>query len=119
MKTIVVSKNSVHDVSTLQLIENLLTKELKKVLRIVQKEMPDQDIERTGDPLDRVSAMLSQQNEAASIARSIEGVNTITETLRRLRSDPSSFGICKTCKTTIPIERLEILPTTLTCTACN
>lgn len=43
----------------------------------------------------------------------------IDEALRRLYDSPESFGECRQCGTTISMERLEVVPETDLCAACQ
>jgi DnaK suppressor protein len=61
-----------------------------------------------GDPHDEVLDVLHWG--AASALREIE--------LALARMDAGLYGICGTCRGTIPLERLEILPMAVSCMTC-
>ncbi|MER5454782.1 TraR/DksA C4-type zinc finger protein [Micromonospora sp. NPDC002389] len=64
----------------------------------------------TGDPAEA-------HTNAALIAATRQSLEQITGALRRLAS--GSYGSCEKCGTTIPRERLEILPHARFCVPCQ
>jgi DnaK suppressor protein len=43
----------------------------------------------------------------------------IAEALSRLAEDPDEFGLCEDCEEAIPTRRLELMPWTTLCIACQ
>jgi DnaK suppressor protein len=64
------------------------------------------------DAMEREKAFLFASKEGRYLYR-------IEEALRRLYSDPASFGICHSCKSPIPFERLDALPHARYCLDCK
>ena len=48
-----------------------------------------------------------------------ERLYRIDDALRRLYDDPASFGTCRNCGRTIPMERLEVVPESDLCAECQ
>lgn len=64
------------------------------------------------DAMEREKSFLFASKEGRYLYR-------IEEALRRLYSDPESFGICHSCKKPIPFERLDALPHARYCLDCK
>ncbi|GAA2710168.1 TraR/DksA family transcriptional regulator [Micromonospora olivasterospora] len=64
----------------------------------------------TGDPSD-------PHTQAALIATVRQSLEQITDALRRITED--TYGACERCGSTIPAERLEILPHARFCVPCQ
>ena len=62
--------------------------------------------------MEREKQFLLASNEGERLYR-------IDEALRRLYSDPETFGICERCGRPIGMERLEMVPETTLCAACQ
>ena len=63
----------------------------------------------------------AMEREKAAIFATKEGryLYRIEEALRRLYSDPKSFGSCHTCGDSIGLERLDALPHARYCIGCK
>ena len=64
------------------------------------------------EAMEREKQFLLASNEGERLYR-------IDEALRRLYSDPETFGICERCGRPIGMERLEMVPDTTLCAACQ
>ncbi|MQA88919.1 MAG: hypothetical protein GEU90_01610 [Gemmatimonas sp.] len=64
------------------------------------------------DAMEREKSFLFASKEGRYLYR-------IEEALRRLYSDPESFGICHSCKSPIPFDRLDALPHARYCLDCK
>ena len=64
------------------------------------------------EAMEREKQFLLASNEGERLYR-------IDEALRRLYSDPETFGICERCGRPIGMERLEMVPETTLCAACQ
>src|SRR5688572_23829196 len=64
------------------------------------------------DAMEREKSFLFASKEGRYLYR-------IEEALRRLYSDPESFGVCHSCKKPIPFERLDALPHARYCLDCK
>lgn len=63
----------------------------------------------TTEAVERISSTLTARSTAASIAE----IDTALE-----RIDAGTYGVCASCGTEIPRERLEARPSSLMCVAC-
>lgn len=66
--------------------------------------------------LSRMDAIQNQSLTRGLQEREQARLATLTEALERL--DAGSYGICNTCRSPIPFERLALFPETQTCSAC-
>ena len=64
------------------------------------------------DAMEREKSFLFASKEGRYLYR-------IEEALRRLYSDPATFGVCHSCKAPIPFERLDALPHARYCLDCK
>jgi DnaK suppressor protein len=64
------------------------------------------------DAMEREKAFLFASKEGRYLYR-------VEEALRRLYKDPAKFGICQSCSTEIPFERLDALPHARYCLDCK
>jgi DnaK suppressor protein len=56
------------------------------------------------------SAGATVDDDRALLSHASRELAELDEALRQLRADPVHFGICATCGTTIPLERLRLVP---------
>jgi DnaK suppressor protein len=64
------------------------------------------------DAMEREKSFLFASKEGRYLYR-------VEDALRRLYSDPESFGICHSCQKEIPFERLDALPHARYCLECK
>ena len=101
----------------LRSLEAQIEGEIHRILRMVRQTTPEER-ERGADMLDVVASLLERETELAVRARCAEALGDWTRALRQLRESPGHFGRCERCQQSIPLERLEILPTARTCLTC-
>ena len=117
------------DKTELETIERLLLRERDKTLRSLGRfaEQSKQTRDSADNDLSSYSFHMADQGtdamerEKSFLFASKEGryLYRIEEALRRLYSDPESFGICHSCKKPIPFERLDALPHARYCLECK
>ncbi|CAN5695450.1 hypothetical protein BH23GEM3_BH23GEM3_02340 [soil metagenome] len=64
------------------------------------------------DAMEREKAFLFASKEGRYLYR-------VEDALRRLYNDPTNFGVCQSCQSQIPFERLDALPHAKYCLACK
>ncbi|CAN5728081.1 MAG TPA: TraR/DksA C4-type zinc finger protein [Longimicrobiaceae bacterium] len=64
------------------------------------------------DAMEREKAFLFASKEGRYLYR-------VEDALRRLYNDPENFGICHSCRSEIPFERLDALPHARYCLDCK
>lgn len=72
--------------------------------------------------VDDDAAPLSEMNQVIASTRNRERaqrMEEIAEALARLADDPDEFGLCEDCEEEIPNRRLELMPWTTLCIACQ
>ncbi|MEL6181611.1 MAG: TraR/DksA family transcriptional regulator [Myxococcota bacterium] len=75
-------------------------------------ERPDQDDDQ---PLNEmVQAITSRRNQIRT-----QELRQLNAALRRLQEEPDDFGYCVDCDEPIPEKRLELMPYTMLCVACQ
>lgn len=117
------------DRSQLEHIENRLLRERDRALRSLgrfqemsklSREAADADLssysfhmaDQGTDAMEREKAFLFASKEGRYLYR-------VDDALRRLYKDPENFGICQSCKSPIPFERLDALPHARYCLNCK
>jgi DnaK suppressor protein len=63
----------------------------------------------------------AMEQEKQMLLASVEGrrLFEIDEALRRLYSSPETFGACERCGSSIPLERLDVVPEARFCVTCQ
>lgn len=117
------------DRSQLEHIENRLIRERERALRSLGRfqEMSKLSRDAADNDLSSYSFHMADQGtdamerEKAFLFASKEGryLYRVEDALRRLYKDPENFGICQSCKTPIPFERLDALPHARYCLNCK
>lgn len=72
--------------------------------------------------VDDDAAPLSEMNQVIASTRNRERarqLHEIDEALARLNEDPDEYGLCEDCEEDIPTRRLELMPWTTLCIACQ
>ena len=64
-----------------------------------------------------VDSMLEREIADASAARAREAIDDIDDALARMAA--CTYGACESCRTPIPLERLEAIPRARCCVACS
>jgi RNA polymerase-binding transcription factor DksA len=64
-----------------------------------------------------VDSMLEREIADTSAARAREAIADIDEALARIAA--CAYGTCESCRTPIPVERLEAIPRARCCVACS
>lgn len=116
------------DRTQLESIERLLVRERDKIRRSigrfqqqsVSRDSADADLssysfhmaDQGTDAMEREKSFLFASKEGRYLYR-------IEEALRRLYTEPESFGICHGCQNEIPFQRLEALPHARYCLDCK
>jgi RNA polymerase-binding transcription factor DksA len=72
---------------------------------------------RFADDAGYSSAGASADDDRALMTHTTRELAELDEALRQLRDDPAHFGRCATCGTSIPFERLRLVPGTRHCVA--
>jgi DnaK suppressor protein len=113
----------------LETIERLLMRERDKTLRSLGRFQEQSKLTRESSDADLSSYSFhmadqgtdAMEREKSFLFASKEGryLYRLEEALRRLYSDPESFGVCHSCKKPIPFERLEALPHARYCLDCK
>src|SRR5215213_9534225 len=117
------------DRTELETIERLLLRERDKTLRSLGRFSEQSKLSRDSADSDLSSYSFhmadqgtdAMEREKSFLFASKEGryLYRIEEALRRLYSDPESFGLCHSCKLPIPFERLDALPHARYCLDCK
>jgi len=117
------------DRSQLEHIENRLLRERDRALRSLGRfqEMSKLSRDATDADLSSYSFHMADQGtdamerEKAFLFASKEGryLYRVDDALRRLYKDPENFGVCQSCKSAIPFERLDALPHARYCLNCK
>jgi DnaK suppressor protein len=119
----------VMDRSQLEHIENRLLRERDRALRSLGRFQEMSKLSRDAADADLSSYSFhmadqgtdAMEREKAFLFASKEGryLYRVDDALRRLYKDPENFGICQSCKTAIPFERLDALPHARYCLNCK
>jgi RNA polymerase-binding transcription factor DksA len=117
------------DPSQIEHIEKRLLRERDRALRSLGRFDEQSKLSRDSSDSDLSSYSFhmadqgtdAMEREKSFLFASKEGryLYRIEEALRRLYSDPASFGICHSCKKPIPFERLDALPHARYCLDCK
>jgi DnaK suppressor protein len=110
-------------------IERRLLRERERALRSLGRFQEQSKLSRDSSDSDLSSYSFhmadqgtdAMEREKSFLFASKEGryLYRIEEALRRLYSDPENFGICHSCKSPIPFERLDALPHARYCLDCK
>jgi DnaK suppressor protein len=119
----------VMDRSQLEHIENRLLRERDRALRSLGRFQEISKLSRDSSDADLSSYSFhmadqgtdAMEREKAFLFASKEGryLYRVEDALRRLYKDPENFGVCQSCKTAIPFERLDALPHARYCLNCK
>jgi DnaK suppressor protein len=119
----------VMDRSQLEHIENRLLRERDRALRSLGRFQEMSKLSRDASDADLSSYSFhmadqgtdAMEREKAFLFASKEGryLYRVEDALRRLYKDPDNFGVCQSCKTAIPFERLDALPHARYCLNCK
>jgi RNA polymerase-binding transcription factor DksA len=92
---------------------------LEEVLARASSQMrePAGERGRFADDAALSSAGASVDDDRALLSHTTRELAELDEALRQLRDDPDHFGSCTTCGTSIPFERLRLVPGTRYCVA--
>ena len=82
-----------------------------------QSREPAGDRGRFADDTAFGSAGASVDDDRALMSHTTRELAELDEALRQLRDDPTHFGTCATCGTSIPLERMRLVPGTRHCVA--
>jgi DnaK suppressor protein len=117
------------DRSQLEHIENRLLRERDRALRSLGRFQEMSKLSRDAADADLSSYSFhmadqgtdAMEREKAFLFASKEGryLYRVEDALRRLYKDPDGFGLCQSCKTAIPFERLDALPHARYCLNCK
>lgn len=117
------------DRSQLEHIENRLLRERDRALRSLGRFQEMSKLSRDAADADLSSYSFhmadqgtdAMEREKAFLFASKEGryLYRVEDALRRLYKDPENFGVCQSCKTAIPFERLDALPHARYCLNCK
>ena len=72
---------------------------------------------RFADDAASSSSGASLDDDRALISHTTRELVDLDAALRQLHDDPTHFGVCATCGTSIPLERLRLVPGTRHCIA--
>ena len=72
---------------------------------------------RFADDAASSSSGASADDDRALIFHATRELTELDDALRQLHDDPVHFGVCSTCGTSIPFERLRLVPGTRHCVA--
>jgi DnaK suppressor protein len=117
------------DQTQLEHIENRLIRERERALRSLGRFQEQSKLSRDSADSDLSSYSFhmadqgtdAMEREKAFLFASKEGryLYRVEDALRRLYKDPDNFGICQSCKSPIPFERLDALPHARYCLNCK
>jgi DnaK suppressor protein len=117
------------DRSQLEHIENRLLRERDRALRSLGRFQEISKLSRDASDADLSSYSFhmadqgtdAMEREKAFLFASKEGryLYRVEDALRRLYKDPENFGVCQSCKTAIPFDRLDALPHARYCLNCK
>lgn len=117
------------DRTQIEHIERRLLRERERALRSLGRFQEQSKLSRDASDSDLSSYSFhmadqgtdAMEREKSFLFASKEGryLYRIEEALRRLYSDPDNFGICHSCKSPIPFERLDALPHARYCLDCK
>jgi DnaK suppressor protein len=115
--------------SQLEHIENRLIRERDRALRSLGRFQEMSKLSRDAADADLSSYSFhmadqgtdAMEREKAFLFASKEGryLYRIEDALRRLYKDPEAFGVCQSCRTAIPFDRLDALPHARYCLNCK
>lgn len=109
-------------------IEKLLLRERGEALEMLEQfDENTQDMHsRAGEmslyrfhPADLGTEMEEKEKEFLFASREGQRLYAVDAALRRLYRDPETFGTCARCGNAIEFERLEVVPATEHCAACQ
>lgn len=117
------------DRSEIEHLERRLLRERERALRSLGRFQEQSKLSRDASDSDLSSYSFhmadqgtdAMEREKSFLFASKEGryLYRIEEALRRLYTEPATFGICHSCKKPIPFERLDALPHARYCLDCK
>jgi DnaK suppressor protein len=117
------------DQTQLEHIENRLVRERERALRSLGRFQEQSKLSRDSADSDLSSYSFhmadqgtdAMEREKSFLFASKEGryLYRVEDALRRLYKDPESFGICQSCSSPIPFDRLDALPHARYCLNCK
>ncbi|MEX2584409.1 MAG: TraR/DksA C4-type zinc finger protein [Gemmatimonadota bacterium] len=117
------------DPSQIEHLERRLLRERERALRSLGRFQEQSKLSRDAADSDLSSYSFhmadqgtdAMEREKSFLFASKEGryLYRIEEALRRLYHDPKNFGICHSCKSPIPFDRLDALPHARYCLDCK
>jgi DnaK suppressor protein len=117
------------DPTQLEHIENRLLRERDRALRSLGRFQEMSKLSRDAADADLSSYSFhmadqgtdAMEREKAFLFASKEGryLYRVEDALRRLYKDPDNFGVCQSCKASIPFDRLDALPHARYCLNCK
>jgi DnaK suppressor protein len=117
------------DQTQLEHIENRLVRERERALRSLGRFQEQSKLSRDSADSDLSSYSFhmadqgtdAMEREKSFLFASKEGryLYRVEDALRRLYKDPDSFGICQSCNSPIPFDRLDALPHARYCLHCK
>ena len=108
-------------------VRRWLERELERAVLAADRTATDVGdlLQRKGerDPCAYLSPAAAQEdtelaNRSLRASAHMHRVQEIEEALRRWEEEPGRFGACDVCESTIPMERLEVIPYAQTCGSC-
>jgi len=104
--------------------EAILKQRRKAMIEDISRELEKYEdqrfadlIQQAADPDDRSVADLLVDLNLSELDRDVDELRAIEYALARVRA--GSYGICRSCGEPIPEERLEAIPETPLCVACQ
>lgn len=96
----------------------------KKTLKALKKELENElrrlgeiEIETQADPVDQMVSRISREARADVIRRFADRHEAVTDALARITNH--TYGDCVECGEEIPLRRLDAVPWTPLCLACQ
>lgn len=84
----------------------------------LQDEMGELSVYRM-HPADIATETMEREKKFLLASAEGERLYTIDEALRRLINEPENYGVCQSCGSEIQKKRLEVVPETQLCAACQ
>lgn len=79
------------------------------------REDPVAKTDEDAQPLNEMNQVLASRHNR----QRVEELTAIERSLAQMASDPDDFGYCIGCEEPIPLRRLELMPGTQRCVACQ
>ena len=97
--------------------QNILEAKRAELRRGIGDRRDSLAIERASDPLDQVIEVTERDLAIGDVDIKVDLLRSVDNALRRL--DEGTFGACSNCGRKIPLRRLEAVPWTPYCVACQ